>query len=96
VDYDLTVKLTSGLFRSGRGWRRPDSTINARTFQGFAEYCLEIQGYFRVIQDQLFFKDIPGAYEAFHSSVIMHICDPSRRTGYYVAEQTFEKLYKIL
>jgi dynein heavy chain len=27
VGYDLAVKLTSGLFRSGRGWRRPDSTV---------------------------------------------------------------------
>jgi hypothetical protein len=29
VDYDLAVKLTSGLLRSGRGWRRPDSTVSA-------------------------------------------------------------------
>jgi hypothetical protein len=28
VDYDLAVKLTSGLFRSGSGWRRPDTTVN--------------------------------------------------------------------
>jgi hypothetical protein len=27
VDYDLTVKQTSGLFRSGRGWNRPDTTV---------------------------------------------------------------------
>jgi hypothetical protein len=27
VDYDLAVKLTSGLFRSGRWWHRPDTTV---------------------------------------------------------------------
>jgi hypothetical protein len=31
VDYDLAVKLTSGLFRSWRGWRRPDSTVHIQS-----------------------------------------------------------------
>jgi hypothetical protein len=47
--------------------------LNSRTFQGFAEYCLQIKDISGLFRISFFFKDIPGIPGAVRTLIKSHI-----------------------